>query len=78
MTYFKLTTDSGPMYRSFDNENFIVISLFNGIIHKRIAKVEDEYLYQHVLTKNNSEGFVETTEEEFTLNKAEVLAVLNA
>jgi hypothetical protein len=77
MIYFKLVTDSGPMYRSFDNDNFIAISLFNGNIHKRLAKVEDEYLYQHMFAKNSSEGFVETTEEEFTLNKAEVLAVLN-
>ena len=77
MTYFKLTTGTGPIYRSFDVDNFIVIELFNGTIHKRIAKMENEALYNHMVNKTTSESFVETTEEEFTLNKNEILAVLN-
>ena len=77
MTYFKLTTGTGPIYRSFDADNFITVELFNGTIHKRMAKIENEALYNHMYTKTTSENFVETTEEEFILNKTEILAVLN-
>lgn len=77
MTYFKLTTGTGPVYRRFDTDNHIAVELFNGTVHKRMVKYESEALYNHVLTKNTNENFVETTEEEFTLNKTEVLAVLN-
>ena len=78
MIHFKLTTGSGPVYRSFDSDNFIAIELFNGAVHKRMAKIENEALYNHIFNKLSSDGFVESTEEEFILNKAEVLAVLNA
>jgi tRNA G46 methylase TrmB len=77
MTYFKLTTGTGPVYRSFDSDNFITVELFNGTIHKRMAKIENEALYNHMVTKTTNENFVETTEEEFTLNKIEILAILN-
>jgi hypothetical protein len=77
MTYFKLTTGTGNIYRSFDADNFITVELFNGTIHKRMAKIENEALYNHLSTKTTDEAFVETTEEEFILNKTEILAVLN-
>ena len=77
MTYFKLTTGTGPIYRSFDADNFIVIELFNGTIHKRMAKIENQALYNYVVTKTTDEAFTETTEEEFILNKTEILVVLN-
>ena len=77
MTYFKLTTGTGNIYRSFDADNFITVELFNGTIHKRMAKIENEALYNHMVTKTTDEAFVETTEEEFTLNKTEILTVLN-
>jgi hypothetical protein len=77
MTYFKLTTGTGPVYRSFDSDNFITVELFNGTIHKRMAKIENEALYNHMVAKTTELNFVETTEEEFTLNKTEILAVLN-
>lgn len=77
MIYFKLTTGTGPVYRRFDTDNRIAVEIFNGNVHKRMAKYESEALYNHVLAKNTNENFVETTEEEFTLNKTEVLAVLN-
>jgi hypothetical protein len=77
MTYFKLTTGTGPVYRSFDTDNLIAVELFNGTVHKRMAKYESEALYNHLVTKTTSENFVETTEEEFILNKTEILVVLN-
>lgn len=77
MTYFKLTTGTGNVYRSFDSDNFITVELFNGTIHKRMAKIENEALYNYMVNKTTEESFVETNEEEFTLNKTEILAVLN-
>jgi hypothetical protein len=77
MTYFKLTTGTGNVYRSFDSDNFITVELFNVTIHKRMAKIENEALYNYMVNKTTEESFVETNEEEFTLNKTEILAVLN-
>ena len=77
MTYFKLTTGTGPIYRSFDADNFITLELFNGTIHKRMDKIENQALYNHMVTKTTDEAFTETTEEEFILNKTEILVVLN-
>lgn len=78
MIYYKLTTDVGPIYRSFDSENFLVVEVFNGTnTHKRMAKTSTESLYNFMMTKTTDNGFVETTEEEFTLNKTEVLSILN-
>jgi hypothetical protein len=78
MTYYKLITNSGPVYRSFNSDDFICIELFNGTIHKRMAKIENKDLYNHMLSITTSDnGFVETTEEEFTLNKTEILSILN-
>ena len=77
MTYFKLTTGTGNIYRSFDADNFIVIELFNGEYQERMVKFQREELYNYLVSKTTSEAFVEATEEEFTLNKTEILAVLN-
>jgi hypothetical protein len=77
MTYFKLTTGSGTIYRAFDADTFIVIELFNGEYQERMVKFQREELYNHLVSKTTSEAFVEATEEEFTLNKTEILAVLN-
>jgi hypothetical protein len=40
-------------------------------------KIENQALYNYIVTKTTDEGFVETTEEEFILNKTEILVVLN-
>ena len=77
MIYFKLTTGTGNIYRSFDADNFIVIELFNGEYQERMVKFQREELYNYLVSKTTSEAFVEATEEEFTLNKTEILAVLN-
>ena len=77
MTYFKLTTGTGNIYRSFDADNFIVIELFNGTIQKRMVRYQNEALYNHLQNNSTELNFVETNEEEFTLNKTEILAVLN-
>lgn len=78
MIYYKLTTDVGPVYRSFDSESYLVIELFNGTnTHKRMAKTQTLSLYNVLMTKTIDSGFVETTEEEFTLNKTEILSILN-
>lgn len=76
MTYFKFITNSDPVYRSFDSDNFIVVEVFNGAVHKRVAKIESESLYNHIFNKLTSDGFVEATEEEFILSKTEALAVV--
>jgi hypothetical protein len=77
MTYFKLTTGTGTIYRAFDIDTFIVIELFNGVYQKRMVRYQREELYNHLVSKTTDEAFVETNEEEFTLNKTEILAVLN-
>ncbi len=77
MTYFKLVTGTGNIYRSFDADTFIVIELFNGEFQKRMVKYQKEALYNHLQLNSTEQNFVETTEEEFTLNKTEILAVLN-
>jgi len=77
MTYFKLVTGTGNIYRSFDADTFIVIELFNGEFQKRMVKYQKEALYNHLQLNTTEQSFVETTEEEFTLNKTEILAVLN-
>jgi hypothetical protein len=77
MTYFKLTIGIGNIYRSFDADNFIVIELFNRTLQKRMVKYENEALYNHLQSNTTELNFVETTEEEFILNKTEILAVLN-
>ena len=77
MTYFKLTTGTGNIYRSFDADTFIVIELFNGEYQKRMVKYQREGLYNHLQSNTTELNFVETTEEEFILNKTEILDVLN-
>lgn len=77
MTYFKLTIGIGNIYRSFDADNFIVIELFNRTLQKRMVKYENEALYNHLQSNTTELNFVETTEEEFILNKTEILDVLN-
>jgi len=77
MTYFKLVTGTGNIYRSFDADTFIVIELFNGEFQKRMVKYQKEALYNHLQLNSTEQNFVETTEGEFTLNKTEILAVLN-
>ena len=77
MTYFKLTIGIGNIYRSFDADNLIVIELFNRTLQKRMVKLEGEALYNHMQSNTTKSNFVETTEEEFILNKTEILAVLN-
>ena len=77
MTYLKLITGTGNIYRSFDADTFIVIELFNGEFQKRMVRYQKEALYNHLQLNATELNFVETTEEEFTLNKTEILAVLN-
>jgi hypothetical protein len=77
MTYFKLVTGTGNIYRSFDADTFIVIELFNGEFQKRMVRYQKEALYNHLQSNSTEQNFVETNEEEFILNKTEILAVLN-
>ena len=77
MTYFKLVTGTGDIYRNFDANTFIVIELFNGEFQKRMVKYQKEALYNHLQSNTTEQSFVGTTEEDFTLNKTEILAVLN-